>query len=76
MKINWGTGIVIAMALFMSFILYFVIKAQSNSKYDNGWLSKNITRKDALWWKMVRVQNAQDLNQNCGVQKKTAGDHH
>lgn len=27
MKINWGTGIVIAMVLFMSFILYFVIKS-------------------------------------------------
>lgn len=27
MKINWGTGIVIAFALFMSFILYFVIKS-------------------------------------------------
>ena len=25
MKINWGTGIVIAIALFVSFILYFVL---------------------------------------------------
>jgi hypothetical protein len=40
MKINWGTGIAIAIALFMAFILYFVIKVQSNSKYDNEWLSK------------------------------------
>ena len=35
MKINWGTGIVIAFALFISFILYFVFSVQSNSKYDN-----------------------------------------
>ena len=35
MKINWGTGIVIAFALFMSFILFFVFKVQSDSKYDN-----------------------------------------
>ena len=27
MKINWGTGIVIAMVLFMSFILYFVVRS-------------------------------------------------
>lgn len=27
MKINWGTGIVIAMVLFMSFIAFFVIKS-------------------------------------------------
>jgi nitrogen fixation protein FixH len=27
MKINWGTGIVIAFVLFMSFILYFVVRS-------------------------------------------------
>lgn len=35
MKINWGTAVVIAFALFMSFILFFVFKVQSNHKYDN-----------------------------------------
>ena len=34
-KIGWGTSIVIAFAMFMTFILYFVIKVQSDSKYDN-----------------------------------------
>ncbi len=35
MKINWGTGIVIAFVLFMSFILFFVFLVQSDKKYDN-----------------------------------------
>lgn len=35
MKISWGTGIVIVIAIFMSCILYFVIKVQSDAKYDN-----------------------------------------
>jgi hypothetical protein len=35
MKINWGTGIVIAFGLFMTFILFFVFKVQTSSKYDN-----------------------------------------
>lgn len=35
MKINWGTGIVIAFALFMAFILYFVFLVQSDDRYDN-----------------------------------------
>ena len=35
MKINWGTAIIIAFALFISFILYFVIKVQTNSEYDH-----------------------------------------
>jgi len=34
MKINWGTGIVIAIVLFMSFILYFVITMVTDSTYD------------------------------------------
>lgn len=34
MKINWGTGIVIAFALFITFILYFVIKVQIDDSYD------------------------------------------
>ena len=34
MKINWGTGIVIAIGLFMSFILYFVITMMTDTNYD------------------------------------------
>ncbi|MEO8934051.1 MAG: FixH family protein [Xanthomarina sp.] len=35
MKINWGTGLVIAMVGFISFIMYFVIKVNIDSKYDH-----------------------------------------
>jgi len=34
-KISWGTGIFIAFATFMGFILTFVFLVQSDSKYDN-----------------------------------------
>lgn len=34
MKINWGTGLVIGMVLFISFILYFVIQIMTNDKHD------------------------------------------
>ena len=64
MKINWGTGIVIAIALFMSFILYFVIKVQSDSKYDNELVVEEYYKHDAHFGdEMVRIQNAQDLAQ-------------
>lgn len=64
MKINWGTGIVIAFALFMSFILYFVFSVQSNSKYDNELVVEEYYKHDAKFGdEMVRVQNAQDLIQ-------------
>ncbi|MEY4039110.1 MAG: hypothetical protein RIR67_1422 [Bacteroidota bacterium] len=62
MKINWGTGIVIAFALFMAFILYFVFEVQSNSKYDNDLVVEEYYKHDAQFGKeMQRSQNAEDL---------------
>ena len=68
MRINWGTSIVIAFALFMSFILYFVIKVQSNSKYDNELVVDEYYKKDAKFGaEMVRVQNAADLSEKPAI---------
>jgi hypothetical protein len=62
MKINWGTGVVIAFVLFMSFILYFVFTVQSNSKYDNELVVEEYYKHDAHFGdEMIRIQNAQDL---------------
>ena len=63
-KFNWGTGIVIAFGLFMTFILYFVVKVQSNSKYDNDLVVEEYYKHDARFGEeMQRTQNAQDLEQ-------------
>lgn len=64
MKINWGTGIVIAFAVFITFILYFVFTVQSNSKYDNELVVEEYYKHDAKFGdEMVRIQDAQDLAQ-------------
>ena len=64
MKISWGTSIVISFALFISFILYFVIKVQTNSKYDNELVVDEYYKKDAKFGaEMLRVQNAEDLTE-------------
>jgi nitrogen fixation protein FixH len=68
MRISWGTSIVIAFALFMSFILYFVIKVQTNSKYDNELVVEEYYKKDAKFGaEMVRVQNAADLSEKPAI---------
>jgi len=54
MKINWGTGIVIAFGLFMAFILYFVIEVQSNSKYDNDLVVEEYYKHDAQFGKEMQ----------------------
>ena len=68
MKINWGTGIVIAFAVFITFILYFVLKVQSDSKYNNELVVEEYYKHDARFGdEMVRVQNAQDLKEKPAI---------
>jgi hypothetical protein len=62
MKINWGTAVVIAFALFMSFILFFVFSVQSNHKYDNELVVKEYYKKEATAQSdLDKQQNAYDL---------------
>jgi nitrogen fixation protein FixH len=58
----------------MSFILYFVIKVQSNSKYDNELVVEEYYKHDARFQEeMERVQNAQDLDQKPIITKTEEG---
>jgi hypothetical protein len=62
MRINWGTSIVIAFILFASFILYFIIKVETNSKYENELVVEEYYKHDAHFGdEMVKIQNAHDL---------------
>lgn len=60
MKINWGTGIVIAFGLFMAFILSFVYKVQSNQEYDNELVTEEYYKKEAS----VQVDIEKKFNAN------------
>lgn len=63
MKINWGTSIVIAFGLFMTFILFFVFKVQSNPKYDNELVVDEYYKHDAHFQdEMAKIQSAEDLS--------------
>ncbi|WP_310559093.1 FixH family protein [Flavobacterium sp.] len=72
--LNWGTGIVIAFALFITFILYFIIKVQMDSKYDNELVVEEYYKHDAKFGdEMARVQNAQDLPQKPTINSASEG---
>ena len=74
MKINWGTGIVIAFAIFITFILYFVFTVQSNSKYDNELVVEEYYKHDAKFGdEMARIQEAQDLAQKPTITNASDG---
>ena len=74
MKINWGTAVVIAFGLFMTFILYFVFKVQTNSKYDNELSDDAYYKKELIFEaEMQKEQNAVNLNENVIISNDKEG---
>ena len=74
MKINWGTGIVIAFGLFMTFILYFVFKVQSNSKYDNELVTEDYYQQELkVQGNIERATNANALEHQLTMEKVSEG---
>lgn len=74
MKFNWGTGIVIAFALFMTFILSYVFKVQSNDKYDHELVVEDYYKKEATVQEDInRQQNASALVNKVIIEKTTEG---
>ncbi|WP_309508834.1 FixH family protein [Flavobacterium litorale] len=67
-KLNWGTGIVIAFAFFIAFILFFVIKVQSDAKYDNELVVDDYYKKErVLQAKIDKQQNAASLKDKVAI---------
>ncbi|PZR09474.1 MAG: cytochrome C oxidase Cbb3 [Flavobacterium psychrophilum] len=74
MKINWGTGIVIAFALFMSFILFFVFRVQSDSKYDNELVVEDYYKQERILQDVLnREENAAQLQQKVKIEDTQEG---
>ncbi|RYJ42981.1 FixH family protein [Flavobacterium beibuense] len=74
MKFNWGTGIVIAFALFMSFILFFVFKVQSDSKYDNELVVEDYYKQERILQdKLNREENAVSLHHQLTINSTQKG---
>ncbi|MBA4154492.1 FixH family protein [Flavobacterium sp.] len=74
MKINWGTGIVIAFALFITFILYFVFKVQSDSQYDNELVVEEYYKQELKFEnQMTKEQNAIDMTEKISISTSEEG---
>ena len=74
MKINWGTGIVIAFGLFITFILYFVFKVQSDSQYDNELVVDEYYKQELKFEnQMTKEQNAIDMTEKISISTSEEG---
>jgi len=73
-KMNWGTSIVIAFALFMTFILYFVFKVQSDSQYDHEMVTEEYYKKELNFQgQLDKQQNANDLSERIAIESNEEG---
>jgi hypothetical protein len=74
MKINWGTGIVIAFIAFISFIMYFVVNMNVNKKYDHDLVTEDYYNKELEFQNDIdKETNAKNLVENLSWQKTTEG---
>ncbi len=73
-KFNWGTGIVIAMVLFMAFILQFVYKSVAMDKYNHELVSEDYY-KDELYYQQEidKINNGNQLEQNVTFERVKEG---
>lgn len=74
MKINWGTGVIFAFGLFITFILFFVFKVQTNSSYDNELVTEDYYKKEVqVQGDIEKQQIANKLEHKVLVFKKNEG---
>ena len=74
MKLNWGTSIVIAFVLFMTFILYFVYKIESDTNSQNELVVEEYYKHDAHFQdELNKIQNAHDLKDKPTIIKNNEG---
>lgn len=74
MRINWGGGIVIAIALFIGFILFFVIKMSTNKKYDHDLVSASYYKNELAYQEEIdKEKNLLELEKSIEIINKKEG---
>lgn len=74
MKINWGTGIVLAFVGFISFILYFVVRMNSENRAKHDLVTEEYYKAELGYQKEINdVTNAYKLTNKLAVEKTEDG---
>lgn len=74
MKFNWGTGIVIAFICFISFIMYFIIKMNTDSKYNHDLVIEEYYQAELGFQDEInKEENSNKLSENLSWKKTEDG---
>ena len=71
MKINWGTGLVIGMVLFIGFIMYFVIQIMTDKELDYDLVVEEYYKREMVYQQELDAEkNSFSLTSNVKKQMK------
>ena len=71
MKINWGTGLVIGMVAFITFIMYFVVTMMSSSEFDHDLVVEDYYKAELHYQEDIDAEeNALALDGKVRVEKR------
>ncbi len=74
MKFNWGTGIVIAIVGFISFIMYFVITMSTDNTYSHDLVTDKYYQQELLYQQEIdATKNAKALEENITLNRTLKG---
>ncbi|MCL7753822.1 FixH family protein [Polaribacter sp. Z022] len=74
MKFNWGTGIVVAIIGFISFIMYFVITMSTDNNYSHDLVTEQYYQKELEYQQQIdATKNAAKLEENISLKKTKEG---
>ncbi|TAI47117.1 FixH family protein [Flagellimonas allohymeniacidonis] len=74
MKINWGTGIVLAFIAFISFIMYFVIQMAMDDRANHDLVTEDYYKQELEYQKEIDAErSASKMKANLKVTKSAQG---
>lgn len=74
MKINWGTGILLAFIAFIGFILFFVVKMSMDDQANHDLVTKEYYKAELEYQKEINAEtNASNLSEKLEVRKTPEG---
>ncbi|WP_109097296.1 FixH family protein [Aquimarina sp. AU58] len=74
MKINWGTAIVLVFIGFISFILYFVVKMNTNTNYEHDLVTEDYYKQELAFQNEINAEkNSKTLLEDVIVEKTAEG---
>ncbi len=74
MKINWGTGIVMAFMAFIAFILYFVVLMNIEDRAEHDLVTEDYYKAELGYQKEIDAeQNAKNLEEGLTITKTDEG---